>query len=258
VAVRWAELRRPCVVGLCGPQGSGKSTAAEAMRLRLRALGLKAAVVSLDDFYLTRAERVRLAAEVHPLLATRGPPGTHDVGLAERVIGALLAGEDVALPSFDKAMDERRPAEQWPVFEGPADVVLFEGWCVGARPQRAAALRRPVNSLERDEDPHCVWRGYVNTALDRYQPLFARLDPLILLQPPGFEVVARWRREQEATLRAQVGERPGLRMMSDAEIDRFVQHYERVSRQIMREAPARADVVVCLGPRRELRRLVMR
>jgi D-glycerate 3-kinase len=240
------------LVGLCGPQGSGKSTLVEALQRDLAERGLRAAVLSIDDVYLPRAERRRLARDVHPLLATRGPPGTHDIDLAVRVIDDLLAGRTLALPRFDKAADDRLPATAWPVFEGPADVVLFEGWCVGAAPEDAQALIAPVNDLERDEDRDGRWRAYVNTALRAYQTLFARMDLLIQLRPPGFETVLAWRRQQEAQLRA---ERAGQGVMSDAEVARFVQHYERITRHILSETPSRADIVIDLGPAREVLRI---
>lgn len=255
------HLRRTgqfCVVGLCGPQGSGKSTGAEAIRLLLKAKGLRVVILSLDDLYLTRAERGRLASTTHPLLATRGPPGSHDLAFGNKLLDQLQTEARVVLPSFDKAMDERRQQEQWKSFEGPADVVLFEGWCVGARPESPDALITPINDLERDLDADGSWRGFVNAALARYQSFFSRIDFQILLQPPGFEVVTRWRREQEAKLRGRKSEdRPDLRVMTDDEVDRFVQHYERLTRHIIREMPARADAVVELGPERELRRLIL-
>lgn len=231
------------VVGLCGAQGSGKTTIAAATRALLAARGLSAVVLSLDDLYLPKQARARLAAEVHPLLATRGPPGTHDVALGLEVLAGLARRGPVALPRFDKAADTRRPRRDWPDVQGPIDVVLLEGWCVGARPQPPEALREPINALERDEDCDGRWRSFVNTALAAaYPPLFERLDRLVLLQAPGFEVVAGWRAEQEAKLRARTG--LGL---APGEIARFVAHYERLTRWILEEMPDRADWVVRLG-----------
>lgn len=230
------------VIGLCGAQGSGKTTIAAATRALLAARGLSAVVLSLDDLYLPKEARARLAAEVHPLLATRGPPGTHDVALGLEVLAGLGGRGPVALPRFDKAADTRRLRGDWPDVQGPIDVVLFEGWCVGARPQPAQALGEPVNALERDEDPDGRWRGFVNTALAAaYPPLFERLDKLALLQAPDFEVVADWRAEQEAKLRARTG--AGL---EPDQIARFVAHYERLTRWILKEMPARADWAVRL------------
>jgi D-glycerate 3-kinase len=239
---RWASGRM-AVVGLCGAQGSGKSTVAAATRRLLAERGLAALVLSLDDLYLPREARARLAAEVSPLLITRGPPGTHEVALGLDIIAALDRSEPVALPRFDKAADTRRPRADWTPAEGPVDVVLFEGWCVGARPQDPGALLEPVNALERDEDPDARWRIFVNAALaGAYRPLFERLDRLMLLQAPGFEVVADWRGQQEANLRARTGSG-----MAPGEIARFVAHYERLTRWILQEMPARADLTVPLA-----------
>lgn len=237
---------QPVLIGLCGSQGSGKSTIAAATVALLQAEGLSAVALSLDDVYLAGAARARLAREVHPLFATRGPPGTHDVSLAEAVLDRLRAPGEVALPAFDKAADEPRPRETWREVMAPVDVVVFEGWCVGARPQDPADLQAPINALEAQEDPDGVWRGYVNAQLaGPYQALFARLDALALLQAPSFEVVLGWRAEQEEKLIARAG-----RGMSAAELARFIGHYERLTRWILAEMPQRADLVFPLSAER--------
>jgi D-glycerate 3-kinase len=243
---RRIDRKRCAVIGLCGAQGSGKTTVARyAVRL-LQDRGMRAVALSLDDFYLTHEARQRLAKEVHPLLATRGPPGTHDVGMAAAAIDQLRSKGKVSLPRFDKATDTRAPRAAWETIASPVDVILFEGWCVGAVSQGEAALATPVNALERDEDPKGVWRHYVNDQLDGpYKALFARLHDLVLLEAPSFEVVAGWREEQEAKLRAQ-----GQGGMDEAAIARFVAHYERLTRWILAEMPGRADWVVTLDTER--------
>ena len=248
--VGWAAGRAaPLVVGICGPQGSGKSTLAALTAEALAGRGLATAVLSIDDVYLTRAERLALADAVHPLLATRGVPGTHDVALALSTLDALAGVGPTPLPRFDKAADDRAPRADWPVFDAPADVVLLEGWCVGARPQPPVALVAPVNALERDEDPDGRWRAHVQAALaGPYAALFARLDRLVLLQAPDFHVVRAWRGEQEARLRARLND-PG-RTMDEAALDRFVAHYERLTRWTAEDLPAVADLVVRLDKRR--------
>jgi len=240
-----APQAAPLVVGVTGPQGSGKSAAAGVLALLLRERGLRAAILSIDDLYLTLAERRRLAADVHPLLLTRGVPGTHDVALGMAVIESLGRAGETAVPRFDKAADDRRP--DWDLVAGPVDVILFEGWCVGARPQEAAALIQPVNELERTRDPDGVWRRYANAALaGPYQDLFARVGFQVLLRAPSFEAVLGWRLEQEHKLRERTGGG-----QSDAEIALFIRHYERLTRWIAAEMPGRADVVVQLGTGRE-------
>jgi len=247
LAQRAAELRRArgrtVILGLCGAQGSGKSTIAQAVQRILETRGLSAATLSLDDFYLARAERDRLAREVHPLLVIRGPPGTHDVAKACATLDALAKPGEVALPAFDKAADEPRPRSAWRSVRAPLDVVIFEGWCVGARPQPAADLAAPVNPLEAEADEDGRWRRFVNDQLaGAYQDLFARLDDLALLRAPGFEVVLAWRAEQERKLIERTG-----RGMSPEKLALFVQHYERLTRWNLEEMPARAGLVIPLG-----------
>lgn len=246
-ALDWrGDFGRTALVGLCGAQGSGKSTVAEATVALLAEAGLNAVALSIDDFYLSREARAWLARQTHRLLEVRGPPGTHDVALASAVLDGLRRFEATPLPEFDKATDERRPKSAWRRFEGPADVVIFEGWCVGARSEPAERLAKPLNALERDRDPTRAWRGYVNRQLaGPYQALFARLDRLVLLEAPGWEVVRGWRAEQEAKLRARTGHG-----MTDGEIGRFVQYYERITRWIQEEMPERADWTVRLNPDR--------
>jgi len=244
------RCRQPLVLGVCGAQGSGKSTLAEGLTARLTAKGLRAATLSIDDLYLSHAERARLGQVVHPLFATRGAPGTHDVALGVRLLDAVRAGEDVVLPRFDKATDDPAPAGT-PV-RGPLDVLIFEGWCVGARAQDDTALVIPVNALEAERDPGVIWRRFANLALATdYAELFARIDRLVLLAAPGFEVVRDWRIQQEHELRARVGE--DGRTMSDDEIGVFIQHYERLTRHILSDMPAYADLTLRLDAHRRLK-----
>jgi D-glycerate 3-kinase len=246
IAARAAQASRCLVVGVTGSQGSGKSTMCAVLELLLAERhGLRSATLSLDDLYLTRAEREALAREVHPLLRTRGVPGTHDVALARdvllRVRGDAPGG--VALPRFDKAIDDRAAEATWPVVSG-LDVLLFEGWCVGAEPQTAAELSRPVNSLEAVEDPDGTWRAYANAALaGEYRKLFALLDFRVLLLAPGFDTVWAWRRRQEEALRAARGPQAG---MTDTELRRFIMHFERITQHVLRTMPQRADAVFVL------------
>lgn len=242
------------LMGLCGAQGSGKSTAAAALSGLFNEAGVPAAVLSIDDFYLTRAQRERLAREVHPLLLTRGVPGTHDLPLMSFVIDELRRGACPLLPRFDKARDDRVPEGQWQVPPQPVRLVLLEGWCVGARPEPAEALEHPINELERLEDGDGRWRSHVNQALaGAYRPLFDALRPLVLLAAPSFDVVYRWRLEQEHKLRERLRREGGdaTRVMDDAQVARFIAHYERVTRHILAEMPARADVLIRLDARRE-------
>ncbi|HVJ39476.1 MAG TPA: kinase [Stenotrophomonas sp.] len=249
-------LAGPFVLAISGLQGSGKSTLATAVTAAAQAHGLAAATVSLDDFYLTRAARQALAASVHPLLLTRGPPGTHDLALAHHVLDEVSRGRPVRLPRFDKLADDRLPEAGWPLAAAPLDLLVVEGWCLGVPAQADADLRAPLNALERDEDAQGYWRGYVNDALASYYPaLWRRLQRLCVLQAPSFEIVSTWRGQQEQALVAtRATSDSGIAHvgMPPAQLARFLQHYERLSRHALRTLPALADQVLPLDEARNV------
>jgi len=256
IAARHARRGGPLVVGIVGTQGSGKSTTTRWLACLLRAgFGLHAVPYALDDFYLTAAERAQLARDQHPLLGTRGVPGTHDVALGMRCLHALRgarAGERVEMPVFQKAFDDRAHDTQSVV--GPVDVVLFEGWCVGATPETDAALQQPVNALERERDADGRLRRFANAQLrGSYARWFAELDALVMLRAPSFERVQTWRFEQEQKLAAIEPGAPAL--MTEDQVRDFIAHYERLTRHILRELPTLADVVLDLAPNRRIERV---
>jgi D-glycerate 3-kinase len=232
---------------IAGLQGTGKSTLSAQMAELAQRQGRTLVALSIDDFYLGHDARQELGRTVHPLCATRGAPGTHDVALACAVIDALRTGEPVALPRFDKIADDRLPRDQWPVV-AHADLVVLEGWFLKVPPQADSELDAPVNTLERDEDPDGTWRRWSNDALaDDFPPLWSRLDRLLFLQGPGFDIVPTWRWQQEQTLQAA---HPDRQAMTRAQVERFVQFFERVSRQAMRTLPGIAERTIRLDAQR--------
>ena len=239
IAIR--AMDGPVVVGINGAQGSGKTTLCKFLEVLLVEHNQRSATLSIDDLYLTKAERERLGREVHPLLATRGVPGTHDAALGLSLIEDFRAGRDLDLPRFDKSVDDRSPERE--TVKGPLQVLLFEGWCLGAVPQDEAALAEPVNDLEATEDPDLAWRRYVNEALDgAYKTLFEQLDMLVMLKVPDFAAVRRNRALQEDKLRARNPAARGL--MDEAALTRFLDQDERLTLHIFEDMPARADLVM--------------
>jgi len=237
-------------LGINGAQGTGKSTLADFLRLATASMfEWTVAVLSIDDFYYTREERVRLAEEVHPLLKVRGVPGTHDTELLRQCIERLRSAggaDEVALPRFDKSIDDRANESTWPVIRGPVDLVILEGWCVGTRAQQHEHLERAINQLERDEDPDGIWRNYVNDQLDEhYASIFDDLDKLVFMQAPGFDAILRWRLEQEEKLAAKSSE-SASGLMNEEQITRFIQFFERLTRVNLATLPEAADIVFAL------------
>ncbi|TGN39845.1 hypothetical protein [Marinobacter confluentis] len=253
------DRQRPVIVGVNGAQGTGKSTLTLFLKELLTVLyNVPTASFSIDDLYLTRAERETLAAEQHPLLLTRGVPGTHDLALGQQLIDRLIsasADSDTPIPAFEKARDDRAPRASWPVFKGRAEVVLLEGWCVGALPEASGeSLAEPINVLEQQEDTDGAWRRYVNQCLKgEYSTFFGQIDCLIMLKAPSMESVLEWRTLQEQKLKQKTSVAPeqggpqSSRLMSNDQIARFIMHYERITRACLAEMPARADAVVYVG-----------
>jgi D-glycerate 3-kinase len=244
------------VIGINGAQGTGKSTFAGCLAGLLELEGLCVLVLSIDDLYYSREVRRQLAKEIHPLLQTRGVPGTHEMELGKALIASIRGGAGptvTEVPRFDKGADDRA-AVGTPFPRDGVDVILFEGWCIGAIPQPASALAEPCNALEREQDPDGRWRTYVNECLSGiYADVFNSLDYLLMLKPPGFEMVYRWRGEQEAKLRlrlAEAGASTAL-AMDEGELTFFISHYERLTRWMLEEMPGRADEVFFINEKHE-------
>ena len=239
-------------IGISGLQGSGKSTLARQLKSVLEQRGVATTHISLDDFYLTHCERLRLAREVHPLLATRGVPGTHDFAWLAKTLDHLSSASTqlpVVIPCFDKASDDRAKPNRWQTVDAAPAVILFEGWCVGVPAQSDAALIEPVNALERDEDSEGIWRRWVNTMLrEHYEPVWQSLDTLIVLQAPSFDVVQLWRGDAERNRREQ----GDTGAMSDDALARFIAHYERISHQSLATLPALANRLLRLDAARDV------
>tara|TARA_B110000046_G_scaffold184392_1_gene222758 strand:- start:10716 stop:11582 length:867 start_codon:yes stop_codon:yes gene_type:complete len=235
------------IIAINGSQGSGKSTLADYLCTVISEQhNITTLALSLDDFYLTKAERLKLAQDVHPLLATRGVPGTHDIELAIATINCLIAAQSPTLVTrFDKSSDDRLPAQYCQTVSGPVGLIVLEGWCMGARPQQQAELCAPVNALEDIEDPKGTWRHYVNNALaGDYQRLFSLADTLCMLRAPSFDTVYKWRLEQEKKMTKP--------FMSETEILGFIQHYQRITDHCLQEMPNRVDYLFQLDTNRQI------
>lgn len=285
----------PLIIGINGGQGSGKSTLSCFLSIILKSqYGIHSANLSLDDFYLSHSERTVLAKQLHPLLQTRGVPGTHDIELLMSCLGQLKNLTDsssIKIPRFDKACDDRKKESQWDTIEGPVQIILLEGWCVGATAQSQQTLDHAINELERKEDSLGQWRAYVNKQLaDQYSRLWQQLDWLIMLKVPSFSSVIRWRTLQEQKLSTVISEendtdnniakdnriakdnsiekdKGNKRMshqqtldktMSEQEIKRFVQYFERITEHCLETLPGRANALLSLDEEHQIRHLQFR
>jgi D-glycerate 3-kinase len=252
---QFSKSSRPYFVGINGCQGSGKSTLTDYIGEYLtKTHKLNIVVMSLDDFYFTGEKRQELSRDIHPLLATRGVPGTHDMAMLENTLIKLKAKETgFTIPRFNKATDEPYPQEQWQVIEKPIDIILLEGWCWGVKPQTAEQLISPVNELELKHDKNGAWRNYVNQQLQQYyQPLYEQMDFWLALQAPSFDCVYKWRLEQEEKLKANNQGLSNSKIMQSDGILNFTQYFQRLSVQACNTISQSADAIFYLDYARNI------
>lgn len=235
------------IIGINGCQGSGKSTLADYLCTRIASeFNVTAVPLSLDDFYLTKAQRQKISQDTHPLLATRGVPGTHDIQLAIDTINRLKTREKTLITRFDKSTDDRMPDADSSLVHGPVGLIVIEGWCFGATPVHQRELLIPSNDLESQHDTDGVWRQYVNNALaGDYQTLFNMADRLVMLAAPSFDRVFKWRLEQEKklieTLTLNDNGRLASKTMNEEEIKHFIEYFQRITEHCLLNIPGKAD-----------------
>ncbi len=242
-------------VGINGCQGSGKSTFTDFIASYLTTqYQLNVVVMSLDDFYFSSATRNKLAQDIHPLLATRGVPGTHDIVELRHILAQLKQqSSGFSIQKFNKATDEPFPESKWTSVEKPADIVLLEGWCWGVKPQTAEQLILPINELECQYDKTGVWRNYVNQQLkNAYQPLYKEMDFWLALQAPSLDCVYKWRLEQEQKLKVRNMGIENSKIMTPTEVLNFTQYFQRLSIQGCKTFAQSSDAIFYLGYDRKI------
>ena len=243
------------IVGINGCQGSGKSTLAHYLRTILDVEHhIGAEVLSIDDFYLSRQQRQHLANTVHPLLLTRGVPGTHDIGLLIDVIEKLSNkdSESIPLPTFNKAIDDI-DTNAGRISQPASRVIILEGWCLGAAAQTPTELQGPINELESKEDQNGVWRNYVNDQLKgNYSKLFGHIETWIMLKAPSFYWVFDWRKEQENKLTDVVNKSKHANIMNDDKLRQFIAHYQRITESCLKNLPQRVQHLFEFNEQREI------
>ena len=253
---RKASKKKTLIIGLAGGQGSGKTTISSILSLILtKYFKLNVFKVSIDDFYKTRKDRNLLSRIKHPLLMTRGVPGTHDIDLMLNFFKKIKAKnfETFLVPKFNKAIDDRYSKSLWTKIKSKPDIVIFEGWCVGAKPQTNTQLKKPINSLEKAHDQNAMWRFYVNKHLKtKYKSLFKQLDGLLYLKAKNFSMLKNWRLKQERKLWVQTKNKKNLKIMSSGDIINFMQTYQRITQQMFKDAQNSSSIIMNLNSNHQL------
>ena len=254
--------KSPLIIGLAGGQGTGKTTISSILSLILKKyFKLKVFKISIDDFYKTRDERKVLSITKHSLLMTRGVPGTHDCKYINDFFKKVKTKKfsKLRLPRFDKSKDERCHKKLWYKINSRPDVIILEGWCVGAKSQKNSQLLKPINSLEKKKDPDLVWRKFVNTQLKtNYKKLFRKLNEIIYLRANNFKILQKWRIEQEKALSTKLKSKKNLRIMKGDDIINFMQTYQRITQNMFKDAPKYASIIMKLNSNHQINSIKFR
>ena len=248
--------KRIKIIGLTGGQGAGKSTITQIIKLIFEIkYNFNVAFFSIDDFYKTLRERETLSKKIHPMFKTRGVPGTHDTKLLSKIFNDLSKKnfKPVYVPRFDKSIDDRFQKSKWQKISKKPDLIIFEGWCVGAKAQTKKQLLKPINILEKNNDSKFVWRTKVNNELNNnYKKIFSKIDCLIFLKVPSFECVYKWRLLQENKLKLTS---KGKKIMSPKQVREFIMYYERITKQMLKDLSKNAYAVLSLDKKHRLSKL---
>ena len=254
-----AKKKSPLIVGLAGGQGSGKTTISSILSLILKKyFKLKVFKISIDDFYKTKKQREILSKNKHSLLLTRGVPGTHDIKIMLDFFRKIKTKnfKSLKLPKFNKANDDRYKKKHWYKLKSRPDVVIFEGWCVGAKPQSLRLLKKAINALEKAYDKNLKWRRFVNLQLKtNYKKLYSQLDSLLYLKVKNFNLLKKWRIKQEEKLWLKAKSRKNLKIMNKKEVINFMQTYQRITEQMFKDAPKYSSITMNLNKNHQIHKI---
>ncbi|CDK27163.1 unnamed protein product [Kuraishia capsulata CBS 1993] len=224
------------VIGVSGPQGSGKTYLSSHLRERLQQLfpQLHCVDISIDDFYLSFEDQLKLAIEnpTNWLVSGRGPPGTHDIELMNDTMSKLRKKlPNISIPRYNKSAHEgrgdRAPISEWVhIGAKPVDVVILEGWFTG------------YTAIETSEDLANMWSNiksekspkfdkirlqdieFINSKLKEYQETWKLFDAFVYITTDSIDNVYHWRQQQEHALIQSKGTG-----MTDEEVQLFVDRY---------------------------------
>ena len=252
-----ASKKKPYILGLSGGQGTGKTTISSIISIILKKyFKLNVFTISIDDFYKTRKERFLLSQKIHSSLITRGAPGTHDINIMLDFFKKVKSKKfrKLKLPKFNKAIDDRYNKKLWYSISKRPDIIIFEGWCVGARAEKNNTLKKAINSLEKNEDKKLIWRKFVNYQLkSKYKKLYSQLNCLLFLKANNFSLLQQWRLNQEKKLWLKTKKSSNNKIMNKIDVFKFMQTYQRVTQNMFKYAPNYSSIIFNLNSNHQIK-----
>ena len=193
------------------------------------------------------------------MLLTRGVPGTHDIDMMLKFFKKVKSKKfkRLKLPTFNKAIDDRFNKKRWYDLKEKPDVIIFEGWCVGAKAEKNNTLNKTINLMEKNKDKKKIWRKYVNQQLkSKYKNLYSQLNCLIYLRAKNFNLLQKWRLKQERKLLLNSKKNSKLKIMNKEDVLSFMQTYQRVTQNMFKNMPKYASIILNLNSNHQIKTAV--
>ena len=239
---------------ISGSQGCGKTTLLKLIKNNFKNFyNINVLCISLDDYYLTKKQRNDLSKRIHPLLKTRGVPGTH---ATDKIIKTIKLFEKkqypIKIPKFDKINDDRLPYSQ--IITSKKSMIFLEGWCCGCLPLPKSLLQKNFNKIERNDSEY-IWREYYNKKLKKeYKLIFNYFEYLIYFKIPSFDCVLKWRVKQEKRLKFT--KKKNINFMNKIKIKDFISHYEKITKWMMKNTLTKSDLTIKINKNQKIQSII--
>ena len=201
--------KKTLIIGIQGGQGTGKSTMTTELEQILTTKGYKTHHFSIDDFYTSSKDR-EIFRKKHPTNSfyqiARGMPGTHNLKTLTKILDRIQKKQPFAIPIFDKSLHNGQGDQIKKIINvrSPQDIILFEGWCVAIPNITKKVLQatcKKYNFNLKKLDPTGKSQNILIQQIKEYQPIWKKLNYMIMLKPPNPQMHKIWRNQAEQQLK---------------------------------------------------------
>ena len=233
-----------------GAQNTGKTTLAYNVKKNKKKKKLKVLILSIDNFYLNKKERLKLSNKISKLFLIRGVPGTHNIHLLKKILKRFRSNKKnkYKLPLFSKGHDDILKSKFINI-KFPYDIFILEGWCVGHKECDNLKINTPINDMEKFLDKSLKWRKYTNIMSKKYYTsIYKKSDFSLFLKVPSFKQVFKWRKKQEHEL-------PKKLRMDDNQLKEFISFYQRITMSLLKNYKKYFDSYIAIDTKHNFGKL---